>query len=140
MSIMGNAFFHSPVLHGVGHHGCHVRIKPAAFIDGLLEGLVGILGQALLHDGIVENVAAEKLVHLGHTGSSSTINQMGLQPSCAGCAHMTKGYRENYAHSTLAVWGEYSRGGLVCQAFFATFFRIPSKMALICRKNTIEYK
>ena len=75
MGIMGYALFDRPVLHCVGDHSGNLGIKAATLVDGLLERLVGILGQTLLHDSIIKYVAAKKLIHVCHMVSSSLFLQ-----------------------------------------------------------------
>ena len=65
---MRNAAFHRPVLHGVCHDVGHLRVKGRTISDGFVQRLVNILGQTLLHDGVIENAAAEKLFDVGHPG------------------------------------------------------------------------
>ena len=52
---VGGALFNGPVLHGVGDHRCHIGVQVLAQLDGFLQGLIGILGQARFHSGIVKN-------------------------------------------------------------------------------------
>ena len=66
--IMRNAAFHCPVLHGICHDVGHLRVKGRTISDGFVQRLVNILGQTLLHDGVIENAAAEKLFDVGHPG------------------------------------------------------------------------
>ena len=54
MGEMGGTLFNGPILHGVGHHGCHIGVQVLALLDGALQGLVGLLGEAGLHRGVVK--------------------------------------------------------------------------------------
>ena len=55
VSKVGSTLLDSPVLHGVGNDVCNIALEGAALADGALERFIGVLGQALAHDGIVEN-------------------------------------------------------------------------------------
>ena len=59
MGVVGHTLFHGPLLHGMGNHGSQVGVQAAAVVDGLLQSLVGLLGQALLHHSIVKHIAAK---------------------------------------------------------------------------------
>ena len=62
------ALLRCPILHGVGNNRSNLRIKMTTLINGLLQGLVGILGQMLLHYSIIKYVAAKDLIHMCHPG------------------------------------------------------------------------
>lgn len=61
---MGGALFYGPVLHGVGNDGGHGAVQPLAVLHSPLEGLVGLLGQTLPHDGVVEYHGTENFSDL----------------------------------------------------------------------------
>ena len=54
VGIVGSALFHSPVLHGVGHHGGYIHIQVLAQLDGPLQGLIGLLGKPGFHCSVIE--------------------------------------------------------------------------------------
>ena len=61
---VGAALFNRPVLHGVRHHVGNFQRKRAVFFDAPVQFLVGGVGQALLHDRVVENKSPENFVHV----------------------------------------------------------------------------
>ncbi len=70
VGVVGGTFFDGPILHGVGHHRGHLGGKGNAGDDGLPQGLVGLLGQPLLHDLVIKDIGPEQL---GHGDSILTI-------------------------------------------------------------------
>jgi len=75
---VGHALFHSPVSHGAGDDIGHFRLEGAAIGDGLVQGLVDILGQALLHDLVAEYVHAKEFFQSGH--GSDLLSETGTHP------------------------------------------------------------
>ena len=63
------ALFDGPVLHGVGHHRGGGGVETAPLVHGALNLSEHFLGQALPHDGVVENHAAEKFRDCTHKDS-----------------------------------------------------------------------
>ena len=61
VGVMSSTLFHGPVLHGVGHSIGHIEIQVLAFVDGLAQGLIYVLGQPLLHDVVVEHRGTKEL-------------------------------------------------------------------------------
>ena len=59
VGVMGGPFFYRPVLHGVRHHAGDLQVQALALGDGTVEGFIGLLGQALTHDRVVEYQASE---------------------------------------------------------------------------------
>ena len=66
VAVMGRTLFHSPVLHGIGHHisGCHADL--AAVLHGVDHLSVYLLRQALLHDRSAEYVGTENFGDRSH--------------------------------------------------------------------------
>ena len=61
VGVVGGTQLHSPALHDAGHDVCHLNVQRCALVQGLLEALVGSAGEALLHDVLVEHLAAVDL-------------------------------------------------------------------------------
>ena len=65
MGEVGGTFFYGPVLHDGGHGIGDAGIHALAELDGLVQGLVDILGQAFTHHLVGEHVTAENVGGLG---------------------------------------------------------------------------
>ena len=65
MGEVGGTFFDGPVLHDGGHGIGDAGIHALAELDGLVQGLVDILGQAFTHHLVGEHVTAENVGGLG---------------------------------------------------------------------------
>lgn len=70
---MCNAAFHRPVLHGICHDVGHLRVKGRTISDGFVQRLVNILGQTLLHDGVIETLLPKSSSMLAIRDSSSKV-------------------------------------------------------------------
>lgn len=70
---MRNAAFHCPVLHGICHDVGHLRVKGRTISDGFVQRLVNILGQTLLHDGVIETLLPKSSSMLAIRDSSSKV-------------------------------------------------------------------
>ena len=66
VGVVGHALFHRPVAHGTGDDIGHLGLQGTAVGYGLVQRLVGILGQTLLHDLVAEYVHAKELFQSGH--------------------------------------------------------------------------
>ena len=70
MGEVGRALLDGPVLHGVGHHARDLRVQCRALPHGLLERFIHVLGQSLLHNGLVKDHASKQLGHFLHCNLS----------------------------------------------------------------------
>ena len=61
MGIMGCALLQRPFLHLMGHHISHRQVKLLTLPDGLLQLLINLLRQTLLHHRIIKHIFAENL-------------------------------------------------------------------------------
>ena len=61
MGEMGGPFFNGPVLHHRGHGIGDGGIHTFAEGNGLVQRFIHSLGQALTHDAVIENIAAENI-------------------------------------------------------------------------------
>ena len=55
---MGGTQLHGPALHHAGHDVRHLDIQRGTLVEGLFQALVSGTGQTLLHDVLVEDLAA----------------------------------------------------------------------------------
>ena len=63
---MGSTFFYSPVLHGKSDCIRDGNIKFLAVLYSLMQRLVGLFCESLLHHGIIEYHAAKYLGNIYH--------------------------------------------------------------------------
>ncbi len=64
MREVGGSFFHRPVFHGGGDVIGDGGIEDGALLDGLLQGLVNRLGEALPLDFFIEDIGAKEILQV----------------------------------------------------------------------------
>ena len=61
MGVMRNALFQSPHAHTCGDQVGHLAVDGNAIVDGVGKGLIGFLGEVLLHRLAIEDILSEIL-------------------------------------------------------------------------------
>ena len=63
VAVMGCPFLDSPLLHLMCYHISHFHRQLFAFFYGLFQFLINLLGQSLLHNGIIKYITSKNIRH-----------------------------------------------------------------------------
>ena len=66
MGIVCSTFGNSPLLHRVSNDGSDVLLQRNTLFNSLFDGLIGFLGELVLHNGLAENHTAVQSRYVGH--------------------------------------------------------------------------
>ena len=66
VGVMRRPALDCPILHCIGDNAGYLGIQAAPVVNGFVQGAVGFLRQSLAHDGIIEYIDAEILIHKAH--------------------------------------------------------------------------
>ncbi len=135
VGIMGAAFFHGPVLHGVGDDIGDGLVQALAVLHGFFQSLVGLFGETLLHDAVVEDHVSKGFGHVAHKSATPLHSVKDFPPARRGITKKTPrtGWSTAPLLSTVAI---ILRGKGVVNGFEGIFL----EFCKVCANDTAGVK